>query len=214
MRNIEKPWIFCNTGSVSSYTLTGQDKQRRNILLVIFTQAQIIEKLDRTLGETFAGLYEQYLPKVYRYISYRITDISTAEDLTSVVFEKALTKLKSYRPEKARFSTWIFTIARNTLTDHFRAAGKVRTVSLDSGYLSQPDNIEEVTGRTEDLNVLKTCLSRLSQLEQEIISLKFGAEMTNRQIASMLAMTESNIGVILFRAIRKLRNDFKGMQNG
>lgn len=180
-------------------------------MLIILTQAQIVEKLGNTLADTFAGLYEQYLPKVYRYISYRVTDTSTAEDLTSAVFEKALTKFKTYQAEKAQFSTWVFTIARNTLIDYFRSAGKTRTVPLEAAFSFQSDTaVQEENERLEDLSLLKTCLARLSQVEQEIISLKFGAEMTNRQIAGTLALTESNVGVILFRAIRKLRDDFKG----
>lgn len=184
-------------------------------MLIILTQAQIVEKLGNTLADTFAGLYEQYLPKVYRYISYRVTDTSTAEDLTSAVFEKALTKFKTYQAEKAQFSTWVFTIARNTLIDYFRSAGKTRTVPLEAAFSFQSDTaVQEENERLEDLSLLKTCLARLSQVEQEIISLKFGAEMTNRQIAGTLALTESNVGVILFRAIRKLRDDFKGREHG
>ena len=90
-------------------------------MLIILTQAEMVERIGQSAAEAFAGFYEQYLPKVYRYISYRISDTHTAEDITSAVFEKALNKFKSFSPEKASFSTWIFTIARNTLTDHFRA---------------------------------------------------------------------------------------------
>jgi RNA polymerase sigma-70 factor (ECF subfamily) len=113
----------------------------------------------------FAGFYEQYLPKVYRYISYRISDTPTAEDLTSIVFEKALTKFDSFCPEKAQFSTWIFTIARNTLIDHFRTDVKSRTVSFDPSFQYQTGpSLEEESERAEDIHLLKSCLARLSPL--------------------------------------------------
>jgi RNA polymerase sigma-70 factor (ECF subfamily) len=60
---------------------------------------------------------------------------------------------------------------------------------------------------------LKTCLSKLDKHEQEIIALKFSSELTNRKIAQMLGMTESNVGIILFRAIRKLRDGFGKLEN-
>jgi RNA polymerase sigma-70 factor, ECF subfamily len=185
-------------------------------LLVILTHAQIVEKVGSTAAGAFAELYEQYLPKVYRYISYRITDVPTAEDLTSTVFEKALTKFKSYSAEKAQFSTWIFTIARNTLIDHYRVSRKDQTVSLEDPITAGISGMapDEESDRAEEVRMLNSCLAQLSSPEQEIISLKFGAEMTNRQIAKTLSLSESNVAVIIYRAVRKLRDNFKGMQNG
>jgi RNA polymerase sigma factor (sigma-70 family) len=185
-------------------------------LLVILTQAEIAERIGQSAAETFSELYEQFLPKVFRYISYRITDRHLAEDLTSVVFEKALTKFKSYSSEKASFSTWIFTIARNTLTDHYRVNSKVQTVQLDDpvSISKQDASPEEMSEREEELQLLYSRISQLSKAEQEIISLKFGAEMTNRQIAKTLALSESNVGIIIYRAVRKLRDSFRGEHHG
>ena len=179
--------------------------------MIILTLAQITEKLGSSAAANFAELYEQFLPKVYRYISYRISDVPTAEDLTSSVFEKALSKFKTYSQQKAQFSTWIFTIARNTLIDHYRARGSRPTVTLeDPAALS----VEDATVAADESRHLNACLAKLSPQEQEIISLKFGAEMTNRQIAATLALSESNVGVILYRSMRKLRDEFGGKANG
>ncbi len=185
-------------------------------MLVILTQAQIVEKIGSSAGAVFAELYEQYLPKVYRYISYRITDTQVAEDLTSTVFEKALTKFKSFNSEKASFSTWIFTIARNTLTDHFRVSHTHQTVLLDDPVIAAGPEIspEDESDRAEDIRILNSCVAQLSAAEREIISLKFGGEMNNRQIAKMLALSESNVGIIIYRAVRKLRDSFREKQNG
>ncbi len=185
-------------------------------MLVILTQAEIVEKVGSSAAEVFAGFYEQYLPKVFRYINYRVTDISLAEDLTSAVFEKALTKFKTYSSDKANFSTWIFTIARNTLIDHYRVNSKTQMVRAEdpAALAVQSDSPEDAGERAEEIQLLNSCLAELSQPEREIISLKFGAEMTNREIAKMLALTESNVGIIIFRAVRKLRDNFRGRLNG
>jgi len=133
-----------------------------------------------------------------------------AEDITSAVFEKALTKFQSYSAEKAQFSTWIFSIARNTLIDHYRVNRKNQNVSLDPALPLPAEDMdpEEETVQREEYRLLKQCVSRLSSHEQEIISMKFGAEMTNRQIAKTTGLSESNVGTILFRAVRKLRDNF------
>ncbi|OGO31260.1 MAG: hypothetical protein A2Z29_09230 [Chloroflexi bacterium RBG_16_56_11] len=172
-------------------------------------------KVARSTAEAFAVFYEQYMPKVFRYIRFRITEKDLAEDLTSVVFEKALTKFTTYTPEKATFSTWIFRIARNTLIDHFRASSRGSTVQLDEAieHANDDESPEETAIASEEQRMLRQCISRLSPGEREIISLKFGADMTNRQIAGTLGISDSNVGVILFRAVRKLRSDFAGWRN-
>lgn len=166
--------------------------------------------------ETFAELYEEYLPRVFRYMSYRLNDTSVAEDLTSNVFEKALDKFASYRANKASFSTWLFTIARNTVIDHYRTSSKRQTVPLDKAaeMAETKSSPEEEFARREERQRLQVCLAALSTQEQDIVSLKFGSELTNRQIADMIGLSESNVGTILYRTVRKLRDCFGGWQNG
>jgi RNA polymerase sigma factor (sigma-70 family) len=171
-----------------------------------------VGKVARSTADAFAAFYEQYLPKIFRYISYRITDTYLAEDLTATVFEKAISRFDQYRPEKAALSTWIFRIARNTLIDHFRARSHERTVPLDAAADQPGDSKspEQMMVEQEECQMLKRCVSKLAAHEQEIVSLKFSSEMTNRQIAEMLGLSESNVGVILYRAVRKLRDYFEG----
>ena len=182
-----------------------------NILLNI-----IPEKIAKSTAEAFVEFYDTYLPKIFKYISYKVSDTQLADDLTSAVFEKALTKFKSYSSEKAKFSTWIFRIARNTMIDHFRVSGKQKPVPLGEmeNEPKSTDTPEQAFIEKEETTVLRQCISKLSPKEQEIISLKFGAEMNNRQIAGLLGLSDSNVGVILYRAVRKLRDDFAGWQDG
>ena len=175
-----------------------------------------VGKVARGTADAFAAFYELYLPKIFRYMNYRISDRYLAEDLTATVFEKALSKFTQYRPEKAALSTWIFRIARNTMIDHFRARGREQTVPLDEAF-DPPGNSkspEQTVIEQEESQMLRFYIAKLSAHEQEIISLKFSSEMTNRQIADMLGLSESNVGVILYRTVRKLRNYFEGWRNG
>jgi len=170
-----------------------------------------LDKKAKNAREAFAELYEHYLPKVFRYISYQVGDMDLAEDLTSSVFEKALTRLDSYRSNKASFSTWLMTVARNTVIDHYRVKSRKITVSIEETFdiASKEISPEEKVIKKEELKSLDTYLRELSQQEWEIISLKFGAELNNREIAKMLGLSESNVGTKLYRTIRKLRDKFK-----
>ena len=75
------------------------------------------QAMDRT---TFEELYRTYLPKVYNYICYKVSDRNVAEDITSEVFERALTRLDTYRADRGAFSTWLFRIAHNLVVNHLR----------------------------------------------------------------------------------------------
>ena len=169
------------------------------------------DKDSRGTAEVFGRLYEENLPKVFRYISYRVGNTQLAEDLTSMVFEKALTRFNTYRSDRASFATWVLAIARNTVIDHHRTSISEQTVALEMAAEITAENVspEEEAVRNDEQRRLQGYLLTLSEQEQEILSLKFGAELTNRRIAQMLGLSESNVGVMLYRAIRKLRDAFK-----
>ncbi len=180
------------------------------MFILNFIFSIVPERISQSTTEAFTVFYNNFLPRIFRYFSYKVADVHQAEDLTSITFEKALTKFESYNSGKASLSTWIFTIARNTLTDHFRSSSRQKNVSLDEIAEDPEDQRtpEQAFLKKEESQILKKCLLKLSSKEQEIISLKFGADMNNRQIADTLGLSDSNVGIILYRAVRKLRAEF------
>ncbi len=180
-------------------------------MFIFLIPAEAGGRIAASIAETFAGLYEQYVTRVFRFVRYRIGDDDTAQDITSTVFEKALSKYQTYQSDRASFSTWIFSIARNTVIDYLRVSHRDMTTELDVEMpISAPDSPEEDAIRSEEYRYLQTCLMKLSQPEQKVISLKFGAEMKNREIARMTGMSESKVANIVFRAVRKLRESYGG----
>ena len=162
---------------------------------------------ERGAREIFIKLYEEFLPKVFRYIRYRVNSEQETEDLTSMVFEKALVNFERYSRDKASFSTWIFSIARNTVIDHYRTQARRPALSLEKAEIEASSNElqpDDVVVKIEEKEKLQACISRLSHEEQEIIALKFGSEMNNRQIARATGLSESNVGTKLYRAVRMI----------
>jgi RNA polymerase sigma factor (sigma-70 family) len=168
------------------------------------------------LINNFTQLYDQNLNYVYRYISYRIADKNVVADLTSTVFEKALAAFNRYDQNKASPQTWLIAIARNTVTDYFRESARRQSVTLDDAMeIEAADtSLQEQSEKNEEYEILQICISILPKREQEIVSLKFGAELNNRNIAATLKLSDSNVGTILFRAIQKLRECFQGWLDG
>jgi RNA polymerase sigma-70 factor (ECF subfamily) len=165
----------------------------------------------------FAAVYDHYFPCIYNYVRCRVTDAESADNLTAHVFERALVHLGGYRPEKAPFAAWLFTIARNAVNDHLRARARRRWISLDRlrdqpGAGLAPD---EIMMCDETRAELLAALGRLKDRERDLIALKFGAGLTNRTIAKLTGLGESHVGVVLYRAIRRLRTEMtKGDRDG
>lgn len=167
------------------------------------------------LGE-FSDLYHDYFPKVFAYVYGRVQDREVSLDIVSDVFEKAYMKMKSLRSPDS-FGSWLFTIARNEVSSHWRkekpAAKAAQEAAWENELHQQPKNPEETLLHKERLAALSELVRQLPRREQEIIALKFDAELTNREIASVLNTSEVNVRVTIFRALRKLRDRMKAVGN-
>jgi RNA polymerase sigma-70 factor (ECF subfamily) len=151
------------------------------------------------------AVYAEQLPRVYNFFRYRCGNAADAEDLTSITFEKAWRGRDRYRRDKGAFSTWLFTIARNAAVDHYRVRAPV--VPLDEAALvaAMAATPEDQTADRSDVARLAVLLKTLSDRDRDLIALKYGAEMSNREIASATGLSESNVGTILHRAVQALR---------
>jgi len=173
---------------------------------------------DTTVGRIWLGVREarvtewdarftEALPRVYNFFRYRVGDGHVAEDLTSITFEKAWRARERYREDRAAFGTWLFTVARNVAVDHFRSARP--TVSLEEVEdLPGGPTPEDLAERRSDGERLGRLLARRTDRDRELLALKYGAECTNREIARMTGLSESNVGTILHRAVEALRADW------
>lgn len=156
----------------------------------------------------FSDLYNEYFPKVLAYVYGRVQDKEVSLDIVSDVFEKAFIKMKSLRSPES-FGSWLFTIARNEVSSHWRkekpAARAAQEAAIENELHHQPRGPEETILHREKLDALSLLVRALPRREQEIIALKFDAELTNREIAQVLSTSEVNVRVTIFRALRKLR---------
>ena len=156
----------------------------------------------------FEAIYEEFLPRIYNFFLYRFGDPALAEDLTSITFEKAWKKRGKFRQELASLSTWLFTIARNTAVDAYRQNHRAAE-DIESTGLTDPITPAAESERQYDLYRLNQLLCRLSARERELVAMKYGANLTNRAIAGLTGLSESNVGVILHRVVQALKKEWE-----
>ena len=172
-------------------------------------QNRAIQKATRTFIEdiNWDSVVDNELPRLYNYFRYRLGDESVAEELTSTVLEKAWTKRHRYRKDRAAFSTWLFAIAQNEVIVYLRKRRK--TLSISTAEEVASESAESIAEQAQDLGQLSRLLSNLPEREREIIALKFGADLNNREISVITGLSESNVGTILNRVLQKLREQWK-----
>lgn len=152
----------------------------------------------------WVAMYQAELPRLYNFFRYRIGNDQVAEDLTAETFEKAWRNRHRYRHDLAAFSTWLFTIAKHVATDYFRKPDL--DTPLDAAlHLSSDETIENLAERRADFRRLSILLAQLPDRDREIVALKYGAGLTNRAIADLAKISESNVGTILHRVTQQLR---------
>ncbi len=153
---------------------------------------------------TAEQLYREYRGKVYGYVYLRLRNHADAEDLTSDIFAKIVEKLDTFDPEKASYSTWIFTITKNKVISHFRQHRE--TEDIDELVIADDsDSPPDIAMMKERSAVLAEGLSQLSQKDRDIILARYYCEHSFREIGERLGITEANARVAHARALKKLK---------
>lgn len=162
----------------------------------------------------FQELYELYFKRVYAYVLLRVKDPPLAEDLCALAWRKAYEKIDSFDEKKGSFAQWIFTIARNEINMYRRLYWVKHFFSITQSeeYLPSLEDSPSQKAEEAELKVhLLYAAEKLSARARDIISLKFYSGLTNRQIAKMTGLSESNVGTIAQRAVQKMRREMESL---
>jgi RNA polymerase sigma-70 factor (ECF subfamily) len=154
----------------------------------------------------FSEVYEEQLPRVYGYVGYRVQSAADAEDLTQQTFERALSNWARFDRRRGSVATWLLTIARNLVIDHYRAgARRTAALPIDDVAASELPASDPGAAEVGISGELRAALSRLDERERELIALRYGADFSGPQIAAVTGLSLANVHQILSRALRRLR---------
>ena len=143
---------------------------------------------------------EPLIRAVYAYVAYRIGPGPDADDLTSDVFERALRYQESFDPDKGTPTAWLIGIARRCVDGHL---GRPTSIPLeDAPEVAADDDLEEATVRKLSI---QEAVSRLGDRDRDLIALRYGADLTARDISELLSLSLNAVEVALHRAIERLK---------
>ena len=147
-------------------------------------------------------IYTVYRDRVFAYLAARVQNRQDVEDLCADVFEQVYRSLPRYDPEKAALGTWIFTIARYTLINHFRRGG--RTVPLEEEF-TDPEDPETALLREETLSRLAEVLAGMEQDQRDIIVLRYYRGDSLTRISQLTGISYGMVKVKHKKALETLR---------
>jgi RNA polymerase sigma-70 factor (ECF subfamily) len=167
---------------------------------------ELIRRAQRGDQAVIAALYQHYYKSVFQFLYYRVGDRQLAEDLASEVFLRMLRYIGSFHPPAATFGSWLFEIARNLATDHFRRTGIRNDVDLEEEMLANTlDDPASTVERGLTNETLRRALQKLNGDQRDVIVLRFVAGMQIVEVAQALNKSEDAIKGLQRRALAALR---------
>jgi RNA polymerase sigma-70 factor (ECF subfamily) len=159
--------------------------------------------------QAFAGLYQRYATRLFRYLYGRTGNLAEAEDLTAQVFTEVIAGLGSYAP-RGYFAAWLFTIARRRLVDRYRQEhGEVSLDTIEGFPEGEQDLLDQAAER-ERMARVERAVSGLDADSRELLRLRYAAELDYKSIARVLGRPEGLLRMSLYRLLRRLRKQLEG----
>ena len=153
----------------------------------------------------FGSIFDAYHVSVYRFVASRVSNPSDAEDLTQLVFVKALEALPRYTARGVPFGGWLFRLARNTVIDHVRTRREHTELEAATDRAIEDAGPEMVATLRDDLAAVARALEALTEDQREVIALRFFAGLSAKEAAEAMGRQEGTIRGLQFRAIAALR---------
>ena len=172
------------------------------------TEPRNAEELARAAQSGSVGAFEELVERfegpLYAFLSVRCERPQDAEDLTQETLVRAWDKLALYDPSY-RFSTWLFTLARNLSVSHMRRSGRRPDTAELADDHGEDDDPSQPMGRVEESRNLWALAQRvLGEDQLEALWLRYGEEHSITDIAEILKRKPENVSLLLFRAREKL----------
>lgn len=150
-------------------------------------------------------LYEENFDRIYRYIVIKIGDRTEAEDMTQQVFLNAIQSISSYKSQGMPFSSWLYRIAHNQIVDHLRKKSRRILVPLDETLPANEDDPKHTVEQKIEIEEVVAASKELTAAQQEVISLRFGGELSIAEVAQAMGRSEGAVKALQHSAISALR---------
>lgn len=181
--------------------------QARTMIQTLGLSADAPSSRSAELVAAFQHVCATQLERVHAYVRYRVSSADAAEELTAKTFLRALERLHTFDAAKGELTPWLFGIARHLVKDFLRARRRWTWIPMDwiVPRECRDPNPEAAMAAGELRQHLAHALTCLPGRDRDVLGLKFAAGFTNREISRITGLREGHVGVIVYRAVARLR---------
>jgi RNA polymerase sigma-70 factor (ECF subfamily) len=158
--------------------------------------------------EAIGWLYEHYFDRIYRYIYLKLGNPTEAEDVSEQVFLKMIESIGTFQWQGSSFDSWLYRIAHNQVVDTIRKHSRKRQVPLEpvaDSLPSERDDPHELAEQSDVRQRLLSAIGELTDLQGQVILLRFASGLSNAEVASILDRTEGAIKALQYSALQNLQ---------
>lgn len=169
-------------------------------------ESNLVARAREGEAEAFGLLYDFYMPRIYRFILFKVSHREEAEDLTHQTFLKAWENIEGYETRGYPFSSWLYRIARNTVIDGYRKSSPhISIEAISPDFLVEEGTQEREVESMLEWDKLLVCIRELKEVEQDVLIMRFVDDLTHQEVARAIGKSEGATKVIQHRALRNLK---------
>lgn len=174
------------------------------------TDEQLVMLCKQGEESAYELLIQRYHQQLYNFILGYTGEVHLAEDIVQETFIKMINNIDKFKyKESAKFSTWLFTIARNTITDEFRKRKIRETVSIEDDDAASPDSVEAKIIHNDTVSNLNHAIGALPHDLKSIILLRYYMDFSYKEISTIISSTPEKVKWRLHYAVEKIRKMLK-----
>ena len=164
--------------------------------------------------EALTQIHDLYYGAIFRYISFRVGNVQTVEDLTSEVFTRFLRSLNERNAPRNTIKGWLFGTASRVVKEYYRRESRTRMAPLSETIAAEGIDIDDRLQANLDKEQLHQALTELTDEQQHVLAMRFGYGMAIRDVAKTMNKSEGSIKMLQARAIAALGRKLSGTEVG
>ncbi len=175
------------------------------VLMTDFNEQRALDGLQKLDSQSIGAIYDRYFPEVYRYVRYRISDDTLAEDIASDVFVRLMEASQKKRGPQTNLRGWLIATASNAVNDHHRRHYRRPVETLSDAMPDGNASVHLQVDVREQNRVVQEAFAQLTEEQQHVLALRFGQGYSIEETAAILKKNINAIKALPFRALASLQ---------
>lgn len=173
--------------------------------MIDFDEQSALDGLRSLDSQSIGAIYDRFFSEIYRYVRYRVSDESTAEDIASDVFVRLLDAAQKKQGPQSNLRGWLIATASNAVNDHHRRNYRRPVEALSESMPDRGTSVHAQVDSREQGRLVRGAIARLSDEQQHVLALRFGQGYSLEETATLMKKNVNAVKALQFRAVASLQ---------